>query len=1678
MMLRKVLLICVFGWCFPFKLKCPSESQWSLRARAFCPSDPSKYSCIQNDLTGGFTEDCSVVEFERGGTKTILRGNFDAGPCSKDRYQPGHMKYSTNVSSGCVFAKSLCSEEGQILFDQGSPTQDVECRCDYTENYDFIFRQNNSRYCKPSEEDCACFKKQCLTNYVLSSDYACILTPAITNEPLLDKPRNETEILLIPQSNITKRERFHLPTRTAILLILILIIVVFLGPFCHDKELDKLIDQHVRKVYFVRNLEEEVKGIEGKSEKITCELSKKDVAVQWLKDGTPIQFPCTRFIKDSGGRYYTLMISDLKMEDDGVITLKAGNRLSQGLKLKVLPYFTTNLKPLTSTEGQTVFIEFQTVENISDVTCIWFFNDNEINDSEKYLTRQSGVDCQLTIKEVKPIDSGEYQIRIRNISRRTELKVQSYFKADLRPIPCVEGGECLLECEVTGNNNMPAIWFKDGNQIDTSERVLISMNGTKHQLKILNVKSDDRGDYKITVNNVSRQADVKVIDLFSKPLTNTSCMEGLRAVLICEVVDKQINAKWSKDGIPIGENSDIFVQSSDGIHKLCINQTDKNSEGQYQINVGNRNSSAYLKVTAMPDFIRRMPLEDRERYLRTAKDGTMKRRHIRIMIVGKYSAGKTCLMRRLLNEEINDVISTDGINVEVRRCKVRISDGQWIFSEEKCYKQDFDGKFKNALSAKIHDYSNPKPLVSANIEQLDYISIHSNATDQSLNKDKTTPVVEENISLKSRKQDSKDIQTAELVAPKRCHTLTEVKGDFSHNVFQQDSKLLDENEMKSMKETSIRTMSIQKSNDFEQNRTNKSNTEQTTELKIKPLHELQPKQIHTDESIENKETDQLYLLSNVLQSEGNTDNIECAECDFWDFAGQRDFYATHQTFLTMNAIYLLTIDLSSFETAQPVQQEGGKLDDIGEYTNYWLDCIHCYSTQNRKEKMEEREPPVIIVCTGIDKVTDFHKVTKSFKHHLEENVGSHPKRFHIRDIVYLSNKDKDKNKFDILRSKIWKTVKSMSSWEDELPLSWIHLEKQLQVKSDKENIVSLEDVMKIGRESTFPVTNEEDVISFLRVQHEMGNIIFFHRLREYIILNPVWLVDAFRCLVSPCEFQQHHLDIDNLNQIADTGEIMIDYIEQMFTKVPKLNFFKHKDHLLKVMEEFDIIVRPKTRRPLSFQQGYYIPCLIKYGTFATVSDNFGVNKNNCQRTPWVCLEFDFLPPAFFNHILVHLIRIYHVSEADVKSRLALYSSFGVFDLNKSATSKLVLCTANDTIAFQVWQWLRDRSQFVYLRTKIEEIVDDVIKRYRMDIKYDVKYKCKTGTFSKQMGRKTASELSQLKKYCCSEHNENHEAKEIIDVWIEQQKSKGFPEETIDREWNKQIKCKSCGLVAVYWCENCEKAMCEVCNEKHTLASTQHTVVNVLDKYILKNQFVVDKASICDIKMLSETLLVADFIGKQLILYNTNGIDQRTVPLSKGPRKIAIVDNKRVAVRLFRDSKVVIVDLYQSGIFEIDIKEKCHGIMYMNNKLFVGCDDNTLRVFDLNGEKIKTIDMPFKPWYICSDSENRILCTEEYNANKVSCFDQDGNELFIISNNYMVGVAGITVDDNGFILVSCKNSHNVHRINPNDKKSEIIISKIPGLSTDWFPYICFDSQSESVIIAREDKVYVYAKQMDL
>ncbi|XP_076088943.1 uncharacterized protein LOC143059347 [Mytilus galloprovincialis] len=171
-MICKLLILVHVCVAFPFK--CPEPAQWSLRGRSHC-SDPSKYSCLQNDFINGYSENCTVFDFLQPGRKHVLRGGLDADICSLERYQPWPITFYTNVGTNCIFLKSTCNDEGQVIFSNGDRNTDKTCRCDYTRGYAFLVKPKKTCFCVPSEEDCSCYIKTCHDqNYALSSDYECI----------------------------------------------------------------------------------------------------------------------------------------------------------------------------------------------------------------------------------------------------------------------------------------------------------------------------------------------------------------------------------------------------------------------------------------------------------------------------------------------------------------------------------------------------------------------------------------------------------------------------------------------------------------------------------------------------------------------------------------------------------------------------------------------------------------------------------------------------------------------------------------------------------------------------------------------------------------------------------------------------------------------------------------------------------------------------------------------------------------------------------------------------------------------------------------------------------------------------------------------------------------------------------------------------------------------------------------------------------------------------------------------------------------------------------------------------------------------------------------------------------------------------------------------------------------
>jgi hypothetical protein len=178
--------------------------------------------------------------------------------------------------------------------------------------------------------------------------------------------------------------------------------------------------------------------------------------------------------------------------------------------------------------------------------------------------------------------------------------------------------------------------------------------------------------------------------------------------------------------------------------------------------------------------------------------------------------------------------------------------------------------------------------------------------------------------------------------------------------------------------------------------------------------------------------------------------------------------------------------------------------------------------------------------------------------------------------------------------------------------------------------------------------------------------------------------------------------------------------------------------------------------------------MVKPSSFNVICDKFDVHTPSCHRTSWLLLEFEFLPPAFFNHVLVGYIRKFNVSIESTENgaRLSLYRGIGVFDIDKSGCRKLVICADKNLIAFQIWIYGNAlHSTFHDFRQILTNMVDMLSERYQICCKYKVKVKCSESEYQKAEGRFEYKDLQDDKIYFCPEHQREHECLDVYKYWF-------------------------------------------------------------------------------------------------------------------------------------------------------------------------------------------------------------------------------------------------------------------------------------------------------------------------
>ncbi|XP_052090203.1 uncharacterized protein LOC127726788 [Mytilus californianus] len=587
--------------CAAFPLKCPDPAQWRLRANSHC-ADPSKYLCLRNDLINSYSENCTRSDFQQAGRKSVLRGGIDAVVCSKERYQPSQHIFYTNASTNCIFLKSFCNEEGQVVNNQGDRNTDASCRCDYRRGYDFLINPNNPCFCKPSQEDCSCFLKICSnSSQILSSDYKCTfksdLPPVTHCRSITDEhdrngrrpdvteafPKEDKFSVFAIDATVPWRKRSAKAVSSIFGCTIVMLLVLCL----------KRLRGHCLRAIFTSEFNP-ISCIEGERLQLKCSVYSKDIFVKWMKDDMEIEQNENLSIY-SDGKDHFLTVQQAKLSDSGEYVMTAGNvQKQQTVTVKAM--FTSELYPMKCIEGEHLQLKCSVYSE--DVFVEWSKGGARINEYENIVIESDEMHHCMTIQQAKLSDAGQYIIVAGNVRKQVTVNVQAMFTSQFNPIKCIEGEKLQLKCSVY-SEDVFVEWSKGDVRINEYENILIESDGMHHCMTIQQAKLSDAGQYIIVAGNVRKQVTVNVQAMFTSQFNPIKCIEGEKLQLTCSVYSEDVFVEWSKGDVRINEYENILIES-DGIHHcMTIQQAKLSDAGQYIIVAGNVRKQVTVNVQEM-----------------------------------------------------------------------------------------------------------------------------------------------------------------------------------------------------------------------------------------------------------------------------------------------------------------------------------------------------------------------------------------------------------------------------------------------------------------------------------------------------------------------------------------------------------------------------------------------------------------------------------------------------------------------------------------------------------------------------------------------------------------------------------------------------------------------------------------------------------------------------------------------------------------------------------------------------------------------------------------------------------------------------------------------------------------------------------------------------------------------
>ncbi|XP_035248900.1 obscurin-like protein 1 isoform X8 [Anguilla anguilla] len=341
---------------------------------------------------------------------------------------------------------------------------------------------------------------------------------------------------------------------------------------------------------------------EGSAVSLECELSRQNVDVKWLKNGSEVKGSKTQRIYSMGRkRFFQLMKCELS--DSGVYMCDAGD-ISTSCSLEVYEQeveIVQGLEDLDIQEDQNAV--FMCEVSLPDIPGEWFRNGEKIRPTSTVKIRQEGTKHFLLICNVRVEDAGEIKFVAKQVESTASLEVEEMPVSIVKPLrdkTALEGHRVVLECAVS-NPRCSIRWYQGSKVILPSERFEICSEGCHRKLLIQQVELEDEGTYSVQAGEHTTSARLTVeaqLLQMVRELTDVTVAAPDEARFECEVsIPVSKGPVWSLKEQTLHPGPTVRLEARDTVHRLTLKNTSADMSGVVRFSCAKAKSSARLTVT-------------------------------------------------------------------------------------------------------------------------------------------------------------------------------------------------------------------------------------------------------------------------------------------------------------------------------------------------------------------------------------------------------------------------------------------------------------------------------------------------------------------------------------------------------------------------------------------------------------------------------------------------------------------------------------------------------------------------------------------------------------------------------------------------------------------------------------------------------------------------------------------------------------------------------------------------------------------------------------------------------------------------------------------------------------------------------------------------------------------------